>query len=194
MTITNIDLCARALTLLGADPIQSFDEGTVEAEVLGNLYTHIYQSLLTEKNWNFATKDASLNQIVDAPTDTNWLYQYQRPTDALKILDAEDQSWRSTKYMPEGDVILSNESVLNLKYIYNVDESNMPPWFVDYLVLKLAVMSCQAITAEYEIRDRLSAELKAARSNAYKQDELEAPQRDVLAQVRANIRAIRFGH
>ena len=35
---TPLDICSRALILIGADPISSFDDGTTEATVAVNMY------------------------------------------------------------------------------------------------------------------------------------------------------------
>jgi len=193
MALTNIDLCSRALLLLGAETIQSFDEDSVEANTMGNLYEHVYHAALTEKNWGFATKDVALNRLADAPTDLGWLHQFQLPSDCLAIINVLNSSWGRSEYIKQGNLLLSNEPTLNLKYVYTVDESQLPAWFVDYLVHKLAVTALIKVTGVNEDRDRLSADLKRAKSNALKRDEEQNPQRDVMAQARANLIAIRNG-
>ena len=39
MATTSIDICARALVMIGASPISSFSDGSTEALVASNIYT-----------------------------------------------------------------------------------------------------------------------------------------------------------
>ena len=56
-----IDICARALILIGADPITSFDEDTTEALVASNMYEDVARASLVNSRWRFATNQAVLN-------------------------------------------------------------------------------------------------------------------------------------
>jgi hypothetical protein len=65
---TPLDICSRALILIGADPISSFDDGTTEATVAVNMYEDVAQSALVNTRWRFATNQKVLNQLSDEPT------------------------------------------------------------------------------------------------------------------------------
>ena len=47
MATTKVDICARALVMIGASPISSFSDGSTEALVASNVYEDIVQSSLT---------------------------------------------------------------------------------------------------------------------------------------------------
>ena len=63
-----IDICSRALILVGAEPITSFDDDTTEALIAGNMYEDIARTNLTSTRWRFSTNQAVLNRLSDAPT------------------------------------------------------------------------------------------------------------------------------
>ena len=63
-----IDICSRALILVGAEPITSFNDDTTEALIAGNMYEDIARTNLTSTRWRFATNQAVLNRLSDAPT------------------------------------------------------------------------------------------------------------------------------
>ncbi len=52
---TALDISSRALILIGAEPISSFDDGTTEALECVNLYEDVVQSALVNTRWRFAT-------------------------------------------------------------------------------------------------------------------------------------------
>ena len=81
---TPLDICSRALILIGAESISSFDDGTTEASVGVNMYEDVAQSALVNTRWRFATNQAVLNQLTDAPTGRYDL-AYQLPSNLLML-------------------------------------------------------------------------------------------------------------
>ena len=65
---TPVDLCSRALILIGAEPITSFEDGTTEALVSVNMYEDVVRTSLVNTRWRFATNQAILNLLTAAPT------------------------------------------------------------------------------------------------------------------------------
>ena len=59
---SGIDICSRALILIGASPITSFADGTTESQVAVNVYEDIAQASLVNSRWRFATNQRVLNQ------------------------------------------------------------------------------------------------------------------------------------
>ena len=57
-----VDICSRALILIGAEPITSFDDGNNEALVSSNMYEDVAQSSLVNTRWRFATNQEVLNR------------------------------------------------------------------------------------------------------------------------------------
>lgn len=182
MAVTNITLCNRALTRIGAPVISSFDDGSREAEVLSELYDHVYEALLTETSWNFAVKDIELSRDVETPTDENWTYQYLIPSDYLNLVYFYVPGGiRTRNYARQGDYVLSSDTRLFIKYTYKPSENELPPWFANYLIVKLAHDCTEPLIAIGSVQDRLAQEFMLARRTAYKMDNNENPQTDALA-------------
>lgn len=138
MALTNIDIATRALLKVGSTAIQSFTENSREAEVAGNLYAGIKDALLSEYIWNFAVTDTELARLVTEPTDERWTYQFQQPTDMLRLIRVYDTSGNAIPFYNTGSVILANETRVFLEYLKSVDETDMPAYFVDALVARCA--------------------------------------------------------
>jgi hypothetical protein len=63
-----LDIASRALVLIGAEPITSFESNSTEALVASNMYEDVVRSSLCVARWRFATEQATLNQLSDTPT------------------------------------------------------------------------------------------------------------------------------
>ena len=79
MATTKIDICARALIMIGAQPISSFSDGSTEALVASNIYDDVVEASLTRHRWRFATTQQQLSLLTSAPTG-RYDYAYQVPT------------------------------------------------------------------------------------------------------------------
>lgn len=133
MADTKVDICARALIMIGAQPISSFDDGSTEALVASNIYENITQSILCRHRWKFATEQQQLSLLADAPTG-RWEYAYQLPTSPdllqLNTITVADVPIEYARY---GDKVFvngydSNTSVI-ADYIFRQDESEFPAYF-----------------------------------------------------------------
>ena len=182
MAQTNIDIVNRALTRIGAPTITDFTDGSREAEVMNELYDHTYEALLTEAFWNFAQKDQELTQEAKTPTDPNFTYQYLVPTDYIQgAYYYSTSGTRITDYLRQGERVLANVDRLFSKYLAKQSEADFPPWFVNYLVVKLAHDAAEALIGIGSVQDRLAAEWQVVRSTAYKMDHSENEVPDALA-------------
>ena len=79
---TAIDVCNRALVLIGASPMTSFEDGTNEALVAVNLYEDTCRSTLVNTRWRFASNQKILNRLSDEPTG-RFDSAYSLPSDAI---------------------------------------------------------------------------------------------------------------
>ena len=126
-----IDICSRALILIGADPITSFEDDTTEALVASNMYEDIARSQLSLMRWRFATEQAELAALVDEPTG-RFDPAPQLPADVLMVnaITVSDQPINYTIY---GDKVFSDVSptqTVIADYIYRAGEEDWPSYFV----------------------------------------------------------------
>lgn len=137
---SGIDICARALVLIGAEPITSFDDATTEALVAESLYEDVVRANLTQMRWRFATKQAELNRLTALPT-ARFDSAYQLPTDFL-LANALVVGTNLLEYEIYGDKIYTNvseSSTVVLDYIYRADETDWPSFFT--LAMQYAMAS-----------------------------------------------------
>ena len=87
MALSGIALASRALLKLGAGTIASFDEGTAESEIAGNLYPSLRDALISAHPWSFATAQAVLPKLAAEPV-ADFAFAFQLPSDFLRALSA----------------------------------------------------------------------------------------------------------
>lgn len=144
-----IDICARALILIGADPITSFDEDTTEALVASNMYEDVARASLVNSRWRFATNQAVLNLLSAAPTG-RYDRAYQLPTDLL-MLHAVTVQDLPIEYQIYGDKIFADgdaADVLVADYTFRALEQNWPSYFTIAVEYALAVVFATSIARD----------------------------------------------
>ena len=171
MATTDIDLCARALIMIGAEPITSFSDGTTESKVASNLYTDTIKNLISSYRWRFASKQAQLSRLTDAP-DAIWDASYQLPADMLSLhtLLIND---RPIKYNRYGDMAYCNATSTDAVFAdytyYDEGVTNpavlFPAYFVYTAELTLAALFAFAVAQNTELS--VALDNKAARQLAY---------------------------
>ena len=65
---SDIDIASRALILIGAEPITSFTASSTEATVANAVYEDVVRTTLCSSRWRFATNQAQLNLLTNAPS------------------------------------------------------------------------------------------------------------------------------
>lgn len=145
MALSSIALCARALLKIGCRSITSFDEGTAEAEVAGNLYEPVRDAILSSNPWTFATAQTTLPRLEAVPI-ADYDYAYQLPTDFLRALSAGAGRGRGLDYRIHERRLHTHASEVVLTYIFRPLESEFPPFFDQALITRLAAEFCIPLT------------------------------------------------
>jgi|TARA_Y100000296_G_scaffold13855_1_gene16216 hypothetical protein len=152
MATTSIDICARALVMIGAQPISSFSDGSTEALVASNIYDDVCEASLTRHRWRFATTQKTLSLLADSPTG-RYDYGYQMPTDpaVLQIISITVNDY-VIPYSRYKDYIYVNSygssSSLVMDYIYKVGEGYFPPHFKLALEYELAAVFAGSVARD----------------------------------------------
>ena len=134
-----VDVCSRALILIGAEPITSFDDGNNEALIAANMYEDVARASLFNTRWRFSTNQAVLNRLSDAPTG-RFDAAYQLPSGWLMthVVTVNDTP---IEYQTYGDKLFCNEaasSELVLDFTYRADEQGWPSYFTIAVEYELA--------------------------------------------------------
>lgn len=152
MATTKIDICARALILIGASPISSFSDGSTEALVASNIYNDIVEAALTRHRWNFATTQKQLSLLSNVPAG-KYDYAYQMPTDPevlqITTITVNDNPIPYDRYKNYIYVdSYGSTSKLIMDYIYKVEESYFPPYFRLALEYHLAALFAGSVARD----------------------------------------------
>jgi len=166
-----VDICSSALVLIGANPISSFTEPGAGAKVSAQLYESTLQRYLTDYYWGFATKKQSLNKLSQEPLN-QFTYAYQLPTDMLSIITVRPLQ---TPYSVVGRFIYSNQSSLDIDYIYRPDDVDLPAYFTKALEYKLASDFALAITNNNSLNQTYEAKAQNEFAHARSIDSRNAP-------------------
>ena len=144
-----VDICARALILIGAEPITSFDDGTTEALVSVNMYEDVARASLVNARWRFSTNQDVLNRLTDAPTG-RYDNAYQQP-DGTLMIHAITVNDNPIEYQIYGDKIYGNTStndVLIADYTYSANEQDWPSYFTIAVEYGLATLFATSIARD----------------------------------------------
>jgi hypothetical protein len=139
------------LTHLGQEHVLSIDEAAKAAVKIKGVWQTIVDDMLTEHDWTFARKRASLARLDEAPA-WGFAYYYQLPGDYLKLPDPDkhgneqDNIWSLQPWRKEGDTILTDEAVVELLYIARVQPEKFSVKFGVALSYRLAATVAYDLT------------------------------------------------
>tara|TARA_S200002703_G_scaffold150086_1_gene148197 strand:+ start:282 stop:866 length:585 start_codon:yes stop_codon:yes gene_type:complete len=146
-----IDICSRALILVGAEPITSFNDDTSEALIAGNMYEDIARTNLTSTRWRFATNQAILNRLSEAPTG-RFNAAYQLPEHIfLHAVTVRDYQ---IEYNVYGDKVFCDADVsdeLIADYTYRVEEVYWPSYFSVCVEYAMATVFATALIRDQSL-------------------------------------------
>lgn len=162
-----VDICARALILIGADPITSFDDGTTESLVSVNMYEDLARASLVNARWRFSTNQAVLNRLTAAPTG-RYDYAYQQATGTLMV-HAVTVNDLPIEYQIYGDKIYANTSasdVVIADYTYRANEEDWPSYFTIAVEYALATLFATSIARDANLASLMKQAANEAMAKA----------------------------
>lgn len=160
-----IDLVNNALGMIGADPITSLEDNSVEARVMKAFYYPSRDMILEDANWTFATKRFTPALSSTAPQFT-WTYAYPIPSDIKRVTNVLRQPFTAgffwdydfpeeykSAHVVEDDQILSNDNPIYCIGLRTMeDESKYSALFGEafsaYLAFKAALPIAQSSTSQ----------------------------------------------
>ena len=150
-TVANsaIDIASRALVLIGAEPITSFDSSSTEALVETNMYEDTVRAMLSTARWRFATEQAVLNQLSDVPTG-RFDIAHQLPSNIL-VLHGVTINDRLIEFTVYGDKVFSDSTssdTLLADFTFRADEVDFPSYFSLALQYSLASIFATSIARD----------------------------------------------
>ena len=144
-----IDIASRALVLIGAEPITSFDSSSTEALVATNMYEDTVRAMLSTARWRFATEQSVLNQLSDVPTG-RFDIAHQLPSNLL-VLHGVTINDRLIDFTVYGDKVFSDSTstdTLVADFTFRADEVDFPSYFSLALQYSLASIFATSIARD----------------------------------------------
>lgn len=173
MSITIFNM---ALDLLKEEPILSPTDNRSAVKWMNRNYAPTRDALLRQHPWNCALSRASLPAMSEAPA-FGWKYQYQAPSDCLRVLPLADLGMvngRSTPFSYERRRILTDVSApLLVRFIGQVEEPDMDAMFKQALAATLAGKAANFITGKASYANQCVQMAKEATLAAQMVDALE---------------------
>ena len=144
-----LDIASRALVLIGAEPITSFESNSTEALVASNMYEDVVRSSLCIARWRFATEQATLNQLTETPTG-RFAIAHQLPSNLLMLhtVTVNDNILGYTVYADKIFSDASTSDVLVADYTFRASETDFPSYFSLAVQYSLAGVFATAIARD----------------------------------------------
>lgn len=147
--------------MIGASPITSFTDGTTESTVASNLYEDTIKNMLSSYRWRFASKQAQLSRLTDAP-DHKWDSAYQLPAELVGLhgIFVNDMPIRFERYgdMVYNDAVSTDKVYADYTY-YDTTASNPEAFFPAYFIfaaeLSLASIFAYAVAQNSDLSNLL---------------------------------------
>ena len=166
---SDIDICARALVMIGANPITSFADGTTEATIASNTYEDTIRADLAMMRWRFASGQVQLSRLTAAPVG-RFDAAYQLPSDML-VLHTVTIADDHVLYDRYEDMVYCNATtndVVIADYTYRPDEAYWPPYFIILAQYHMASLFAAAVARDAGIQklylDQYAAHMRIARN------------------------------
>lgn len=183
---TEVSICNRALTLLGADLIIALTDDTNRGRTMQANYASIRDAEIVRHRWHFALRRAALPALSTVPV-FGFANQFQIPTDFLRLIEGGDlvsgadltdyRTGSTALYSREGDKILTSLGApLNIRYIAQItDASLFDAAFAEMLSARIADECCERLTQSDSKRQICMAAYKRAKLEALQSNAIETP-------------------
>lgn len=153
MSEAKFDICSTALTMIGASPIASFNDGSAEADVARTHYDNVLLGALTVPGgrpyrWRFASDIRSLGAPLSGIPTARWERAWQLPTDMLSLTGVYVNDY-PIQFARFADKVLCNESEgVVAEILFRPPETAFPPYFTTALVHELASRFAPALAQD----------------------------------------------
>ncbi|MFW2152817.1 hypothetical protein [Acinetobacter gyllenbergii] len=187
MTTTNVSICNEALSMLGAKPIQSFDDSTENARRCAAIYNQTRKALLRMHPWSFAKKRVQLAPISTHPS-FGYANAFPLPNDFVRVYDAGDLNFEI-----EGRHLLADTSIINLVYVSdNEIEDTWDDLFSECMALYLMNKLAKPITGSQTEADSAWQKLQNLLRQARAINGQERPSQDFDANYHPSVIGVRY--
>ena len=164
--LSEVDIANMAITALGGEPLDSFDDPTEPARLVRAVFVPSLLAVLREHPWNCAIRRKQIGQLAPPilPGVQNQIGPcYQLPADCIRVLGLEGEE--PAQYEVEGRSICAAEETAVLRYVARIGAGELDPAVAHALAMRIAAQighsmtgsSSAAEAAQAQYRDALAA-------------------------------------
>lgn len=113
-----VDICNKALSLIGQEAIVSLDDNSPQAFACRTHWAPLRDEVLRGHKWNCVSKRALLNRLIEAPA-FEYKYYYQLPADCLMVKELIP----AQNFEVESGLLLCDSETAAIKYIKSEDDT-----------------------------------------------------------------------
>ncbi len=173
---TEIELVRRALLLLGetniATSISDLDTAPLSSRVAAEFLPIVEKNALLLAPWRFATKIATLNQLIDPPPIAEFTKQYELPSDLLVL-------WRFYPLVHyrlyERRIFTNALAPFQAEYTFNIKPGGYPFDFERFVYTSLASEIAMSVTKKPAIAQLMFQKAQEALMVARFNDAQQSP-------------------
>lgn len=173
---SDTDIANVSLRLIGQSAITSITDGSVNGNIIDDVYTELRDDLLSSHPWNFATKRVELARSATNPA-FEFDYAYVLPADWLRTVSVQDNDAGYGTVLHRSEqvggqlALVSSSDKIYLRYISRVTDPNlMSSDFRRALALALARDLAVPISSSNTMQAQYSAEHIRAMARARSSD------------------------
>jgi hypothetical protein len=156
MALTKPEVASKALVMVGANQISSFEGSEIEKVVSRQIYETVVEDCIAAHYWDFASGSQTL-VMVEGETLVNFDNAFQLPTNPSPMtIESVRVDGSEKKYDIFEDKLFidaNEENEVTLDYTFRADESVWHPAFTMWVVLSLAESYALSITRKEEIAE-----------------------------------------
>lgn len=174
MNLSAVQICNRALDILGADPILSLADNSEAGRLCNRNYAPVRDAVLRAYPWNAAMRRASLPALAEPPA-WGFARAYELPADAVRLWRVEDEGladWRL-----EGRRILTDLGPpLRILYLGRLDDPGaLDPLMGEAIAARLAADLAYRMTGSVSLGSQAWSLYQAKLAEARRVDAQEGP-------------------
>ena len=181
MATDNVQIANMALDLIGSRYIAAMNEASKEARACNRNYDLSRKAVLRDHPWNFATKRVALDTADGTPPVFGYENRFALPSDFIRvhtIYYTDGTVVDQGSYKIEAGFILTDESVLWLRYVYDLQTTTaFDPLFDEALAAYLAWKISYLISASESRQQQLYQAYLVQIQKAKFTDTVEEPSR-----------------
>jgi hypothetical protein len=167
MSLSETEICAKAMVLLGQNPISDIDDTTnPNAVKCKAAYYSERDSLIREFDWSFARARSELQQTTEP--DFGYSYAFEIPSGCLAVRLVNDNLY---DYEIEGNSILTDMDTCELVYSQRVEETGrFDALFVECLAVRVARSLAYSVLKKLNVMQAMDALFEKIKPTARRVD------------------------